>query len=141
MAARARADPFQLSRTAHRKWRLRRDAPAQAARRLFCEPWRGRGPGAGAGDAGGASPARSQRARLYRRILAVLLAGDGGAVFRRPDHPRAAGTLHAGTVRFREKRAAKVRGGRVVTAAWRSVSTTPAAAPARLRHQRAAFKL
>ena len=35
---------------------------------LFCQPWRGRRPGAGAGDVVGAGPARSQRARLYRRI-------------------------------------------------------------------------
>ncbi len=91
LAARARADPFQLSRPAHPKRQLRRDAPAQAARRLFRQPWRGRRPGAGAGHVVGAGPARSQRARLYRRILAVLLAGDGGAVLRRPDHPRAAG--------------------------------------------------
>src|SRR6185503_405075 len=115
LAAGARADPFQLPWTAYRKRQLRRDAPAQATRGLFCQPWRGRCSGASAGDVVGAGPARSQRARLYRRILAVLLAGDSGAALRLPDHPRAAGPLHAGTVRLREECAAEVRGDRVVT--------------------------
>ena len=60
-----------------------------------------RGAGTRAGNAGGAGAARSQRARLYRRFLADLLARDHRAWLRRPDDPRAARTVHAGAVRYR----------------------------------------
>ena len=58
---------------------------------------------------------RGQHARLYRRLLAVLLAGDDSARLHGADHAGAAGPVHAGAVRLCQSRAAAMRRGRVVT--------------------------
>ncbi len=63
----------------------------EAARRPLRSPWRRLGAGARGRNARELRATRGQCARLYRRLLAVLLAGDGRARLHRADHPRAAG--------------------------------------------------
>ncbi len=101
LVAGPRANPFQLSRPASGERPRQRGADSQAIRRSLCQPRRGHRAGARCRFALGDRAARGQRAGLYRRLLADVLACDCGPRLCRADHPGASGAIHAGAVRCR----------------------------------------
>ena len=77
LAARPRANPFQLSRTACGKRRRRGRQDYQPTVRELRQPWRRDRAGARPRIAFGAGATRGECAGLYRRLLADILACDG----------------------------------------------------------------
>jgi MFS family permease len=99
LAARPRASPFQLSRPASSERQRQCRPDPQATLRRLCQPWCCHRAGARTGVALGAGAAGVERACLYRRLLADVLAGDGRAWFCDVDDQSAARPVHPGAIR------------------------------------------